>query len=105
MAVVIRYNPQSLTREKYDAGVKAINENAPSDAPPGDLLVHVLFGDEGNLRVSEVWASEAAWREAWDNLLASSLAQAGIEFASEPEVLDAPVLWGAELPGPPAPAA
>jgi hypothetical protein len=105
MAVVVRYNPQSLTREKYDAGVQAIGENAQSPDVPDALLLHVLFGDDGNMRVSEIWESEAAWREAWDGLLRPSLEQAGIEFASDPEVHDAPVYWGAGLPGPPAPPA
>jgi hypothetical protein len=102
MAVVIRYNPQNLTRELYDSANAVLMKNAPEGPPSGDLMVHVLFGDDGSLQVSEIWSSEGAWREAWEGFLGPSLEEAGIQ--ASPEVLEAQMVWGAGVPGPPMPA-
>ena len=44
------------------------------------LQLHVLFGEEPDLRVSEIWASESAWQQAWDGGLKDALATAGVEL-------------------------
>jgi hypothetical protein len=43
-----------------------------------------MFGEEPELRVSEVWESENAWQQAWDGGLKAALSTAGIELP-EPE--------------------
>jgi hypothetical protein len=43
-----------------------------------------MFGDESDLRVSEIWESENAWQQAWDGGLKAALSTAGIELP-EPE--------------------
>ena len=43
-----------------------------------------MFGEEPNLRVSEIWASEDAWQQAWDGGLKDALATGGVELP-EPE--------------------
>jgi hypothetical protein len=48
----------------------------------------VLFGDEPKLRVSEIWTSEDEWRGAWEGMLGEALSASGVEFSSDPEVLN-----------------
>jgi hypothetical protein len=92
MAILIRYAPSSLTREQYDKVNEILQENGP-DGPPPALQLHVLFGEEPDLRVSEIWESESAWQQAWDGGLKAALARAGIELP-EPEKLPVHELWG-----------
>ena len=58
MAILIRYAPSSLTREQYDKVNEILQENGP-EGPPPPLQLHVMFGEEPDLRVSEIWESEA----------------------------------------------
>jgi hypothetical protein len=46
----------------------------------------VCFGPEGNLRVSEVWASREQF-QAFGERLMPAISEAGIEV-SEPQILD-----------------
>jgi hypothetical protein len=55
-----------------------------------------LFGDDGNLRVSEIWESEDAWQEAWDGGLKAALDSAGVQM-SEPEKYAVSEMWGSRL--------
>ncbi len=48
---------------------------------------HVLFGTEGNLRVSEIWDSREQL-EAFGERLMPILADIGIEFSGDPEVFE-----------------
>jgi hypothetical protein len=54
MSVVVRFNPTSLTAAKYDEALRR-HEEAGVEMPPDGMNLHVCFGPEGNLRVSEVW--------------------------------------------------
>lgn len=47
----------------------------------------MLFGTEDKLRVSEVWASRAQF-DAFGERLMPILKKVGIEFSSEPEILE-----------------
>jgi hypothetical protein len=49
--------------------------------------MHVCFGSEGDLRVSEIWDSREQF-EAIRERLMGVLDEAGIEFSSEPEVFE-----------------
>ena len=53
MSIVVRHSPVGLTRAKYDE----VNErlDASGDFPPDGMKLHILFGEEGDLRVSELW--------------------------------------------------
>src|SRR3954452_1340500 len=97
MSILIRYAPTSLSREQYDKVNQILQENGP-DGPPPPLQLHLLFGDEPNLRVSEVWESEAAWQEAWDGGIKPALDSAGVELP-EPEKIPAHELWGSLVTG------
>ena len=65
MPILVRYAPTSLTREQYDKVNEVLHENHRSGAPQPPQL-HVVFGEGSDLRVSEIWESEAAWQQAWD---------------------------------------
>src|SRR3954454_12924952 len=81
MPILIRYAPSSLTREQYDKVNEILQENG-SDGPPPPLQLHVMFGEEPDLRVSEIWASEDAWQQAWDGGLKDALSTVGVELPS-----------------------
>jgi hypothetical protein len=85
MSIVVRFNPTSLTAEKYDEAIQRIE--AAGTFPPDGLDYHVCFGSEGNLRVSEIWDSREQLAEFGERLM-PILAAAGIEFTSEPEVFE-----------------
>ena len=86
MSIVVRFNPVSLTAEKYQESIRRIEE-AEVEFPPEGLDYHVCFGSEGNLRVSEVWDSREQL-ETFGEQLMPILAETGIEFSSEPEILE-----------------
>jgi hypothetical protein len=94
MATLIRYAPHSLRREQYDKVNEILQSQGDGD-PPQELKMHVLFGEEGDLRVSEIWESEDAWRGFWD-VLKSALDQAGVEMG-EPQILEVHELWGSAV--------
>jgi len=48
---------------------------------------HVCYGSDGNLQVSEIWASREQF-EAYGERLMPLLADAGIEFSGEPEFFE-----------------
>ena len=86
MSIVVRYHPDGLTAEKYDATTGKF-EAAGVEWPPDGLDYHVCFGTDGNLTVSEIWDSREQW-EAFTQRLMPVLADAGIEFSGEPEVFE-----------------
>jgi hypothetical protein len=59
MSIVVRLSPTSLTRENYDEVERRL-ESAGVWPNPDSMDYHVLFGSEGDLRVSEIWDSDEA---------------------------------------------
>jgi len=86
MSIVVRFNPTSMTAEKYDKAVRR-HEEAGVELPPDGLDYHVCFGSEGNLRVSEIWDSREKF-EAYGERLMPILTDVGIEFSGAPEVFE-----------------
>jgi hypothetical protein len=95
MAILIRYAPSSLTREQYDKVNEILRENGPGGPPPS-LHLHVMFGEEPDLRVSEIWESAEAWQQAWDGGLKAALSAADIELP-EPEKFPVHEVWGSRV--------
>jgi hypothetical protein len=95
MSILIRYAPSSLTREQYDKVHEILRENGPGRPPP-PLELHVMFGEEPDLRVSEIWTSEDAWQQAWDGGLKAALSAAGVELP-EPEKFTVHEVWGSRV--------
>jgi hypothetical protein len=93
MAVLVRYTPTDLTREKYDQVNQVLMSQGAGD-PPEALLLHVLFGDDGSLRVSEVWSDEETWRGFYDGVLTPAFSEAGVA-GGDPEILPVQTFWGA----------
>ena len=89
MSIVVRFPPSNLTREQYDT-VRSALEGA-GDWPADGCEVHVLFGDENDLRVSEIWESREKF-EAFGEKLQGPMEQAGIQMSGEPEVFEAHVV-------------
>lgn len=86
MSIVLRLSPANLTREQYDKVERRLEEAGAWPDPPG-MEMHVLFGDEGNLRVSEIWDSQES-AQAFGDQLMPILADEGIEFSAEPEIFE-----------------
>ena len=87
MSIVVRFTPKNLTTEQYDASTEKL-EQAGVEFPPEGLELHVCFGSDGDLRVSEVWDSREQF-EAFSERLLPALKDAGIEFSGDPEIFDA----------------
>jgi hypothetical protein len=85
MSIVVRFNPTNVTREKYDESLRRIKE--AGEWPPDGMDYHVLFGSEGDLRVSEIWDSREQL-QAFGERLMPILADIGIEFSGEPDIFE-----------------
>lgn len=84
MSILARYSPANLTSQQYDEVNRRLEEGG--GMPPEGQELHVCFGNEGDLRVSEVWASEeqmSAFRER----LMPILEEVGITQSGPPEIL------------------
>jgi len=84
MSIVVRFTPASLTREQYDGTVRRMREEGTF--PPDGMDYHVCFGEEGRLRVSEIWDSREQW-QAFGEQLMPVLADAGI-VPGDPDVFE-----------------
>jgi hypothetical protein len=83
MSILARFTPQSMTSGQYDAAI--VKLGATGQFPPDGLEYHVCFGEEGNLRVSEIWESQEKMM-AFAERLMPILAEAGID-PGQPEFL------------------
>jgi hypothetical protein len=86
MSIVVRYHPTNATKEKYDESLRRIEAAGIWPNPPG-LEVHVAFGPDEDLRVSEIWNSRGQW-EAFGGKLMPILSDMGIEYSAEPEIFE-----------------
>jgi hypothetical protein len=86
MSIVVCFNPKNVTREKYDEVIRRLEAAGAWPHPPG-LQFHVLFGTDGELRVSEVWDSPESL-EAYGETIFPIMNAFGIEMASEPEIFE-----------------
>ena len=87
MSIVVRYQPANLTKEKYDESNSKLEE-AGLEWPPDGLELHVCFGEDGSLMVSEIWDSREQF-EAFGEKLMPVLKDTGIDFSGEPDVYEA----------------
>ncbi len=81
MSIVVRYQPVGLTRQQYDEVTRRMEEAWPPDG----LQTHVLFGTEGDLKVSEIWESDELYRSFSEQIL-PVLNEVGVQLDAEPEV-------------------
>ena len=85
MSIVVRHPVVGLTRQQYDEVSRRMEEAGAW--PPDGLQMHVLFGTEGNLKVSEIWES-AQQLAAFGEHLLPVLNEVGVQVAGEPEVFE-----------------
>jgi hypothetical protein len=85
MSVVVRFPPSNMSKQQYDS-IRSDLEGA-GDWPAEGCQLHVCFGPENDLRVSEVWES-AEQLQAFGDKLRPKIEQAGIQMSGEPEVFD-----------------
>jgi hypothetical protein len=86
MSIVVRFTPKNMTTEQYEDVLRR-HEQAGIELPPDGMEYHVCFGSDGDLRVSEIWDSREQL-EAYGDRLMPMLAEAGIQFSGEPEILE-----------------
>jgi hypothetical protein len=87
VSILVRFvGAPSMTAAKYDAAMPAIE--ASGEWLPDGLVAHVAFETDGAFRVSEVWHSREQF-EAFGQRLMPLLADAGIELAGPPEIVEA----------------
>ena len=85
MSIVVRYPVVGLTRQQYDEVSRRMEEAGAW--PPDGLQLHVLFGTEGELKVSEIWESPEQHRAFGEQML-PVLDEVGVQVAGEPEVFE-----------------
>lgn len=86
MSIVVRFPPSNVTKAQYDTVRNAVTE--AGEWPPEGCLLHVCFGEEDDIRVSEVWESQEQL-DAFGETLGPRLEAAGVELAGPPEVFEA----------------
>jgi hypothetical protein len=89
MSLVVRFPLSNVTKQQYDSVRNALTESG--DWPPDGCQLHVCFGDEQDIRVSEVWESQEKL-DAFGEKLRPTLEQAGIQFSGQPEVFEAHIV-------------
>lgn len=85
----VRFPPSNVTKEQYDSVRNALEESG--DWPADGCELHVCFGDEKDVRVSEVWESQERF-EAFGATLGPRLEEAGISISGQPEVFEVHVV-------------
>jgi len=93
VSIVVRYQPVGLTRQQYDEVTRRIQDAGAW--PPDGLQFHVLFGTEGDLKVSEVWQSEEQLG-AFSEQILPVLNEVGVQQGGDPEIFQVSQL---EIPG------
>lgn len=85
MSIVVRFPPSNMSKQQYEA-IRSELEEA-GDWPAEGCQLHVCFGPEDDIRVSEVWESEERFRTFGETLM-PKVEQAGLQLSGEPEVFD-----------------
>ena len=86
MSIVVRFPLSNVTKQQYDTVHDALEKSG--DWPPEGCLIHVCFGDEQDVRVSEIWESQEQLG-AFGEKLRPQLEAAGIQLSGEPEIFEA----------------
>jgi hypothetical protein len=85
MSVLLRFPPSGVSKQQYDS-VHAELEQA-GEWPADGCQLHVVFGPENDIRVSEIWES-AEKAQAFREKLGPRMEQAGIQLSGEVETFD-----------------
>jgi hypothetical protein len=84
--ILVRFTAApEVTAEQYDETIRRLEKSG--DWLPEGLEYHVAYRSDGNFRVSEIWDSREQL-DAFEKHLMAVLDDVGIEFASQPEMLE-----------------
>ena len=86
MSLVARFSPVGMTIEQYQDAIRRHAE-AGVEFPPDGMELHVCFGSDGDLRVSEIWDSREQL-QAYGERLMPILAETGVQLSGEPEIYE-----------------
>jgi hypothetical protein len=84
MSILARFSPANLTEQQYQDVNRRLQEGG--DFPPDGRELHVCFGTDGNLLISEIWESEEKM-QAFAERLMPILEEVEITQAAPPEIL------------------
>jgi hypothetical protein len=86
MSILVRFTgASSASAQKYDETLPLVK--ASGEFPPDGLEYHVAFESGGSFRVSEIWDSREQFEKFGERLM-PILADAGVELAGEPEIIE-----------------
>lgn len=89
MSIVVRFPPSNVSRQEYDTVRSAVID--AGEWPADGCQIHICFGDESDVRISEIWESREKF-EAFGETLTPRLEEAGIQLTGEPEVFEAHIV-------------
>ena len=89
MSVLVRYPPSNVSKETYDKVRQALTD--AGEWPADGCELHVCFGPDDDVRVSEIWASKEKF-EAFGPTLQPRLEEGGVQLSGEPEFFDVHVV-------------
>jgi hypothetical protein len=85
MSILIRFPPSNVSKQQYESIRDELE--ASGDWPADGCQLHVVFGPEDDVRVSEVWESAEKF-QAFGERLRPKMEEAGIQLSGEPEVFE-----------------
>ena len=68
MALGFYFKPQSFPKERYDEGVRRL-EQAGAGSPPGRSHHFAWVGQDGNVEVFDVWESQESFEKFGETLI------------------------------------
>jgi hypothetical protein len=84
--ILVRFTAApEVTADQYDETIRRLEKSG--DWLPEGLEYHVAYRSDGNFRVSEIWDSREQL-DAFEKHLMPVLDDVGIEFATQPEMLE-----------------
>ena len=89
MSILVRFPPSNVSKDQYDSVRKTLED--AGEWPADGCELHVVFGPEDDVRVSEIWQSQEKF-EAFGETLQPRLQEGGIQIAGEPEFFDVHVV-------------
>ena len=89
MSIVVRFPPSNMTKQQYDTVRSALEESG--EWPAEGCQLHVCFGDEQDIRVSEIWDSREQL-QAFGEKLRPRIEEVGVRLSGEPEVFEAHIV-------------
>jgi hypothetical protein len=89
MSILVRFPPSGVSKQTYESTRKTLTD--AGEWPADGCELHVVFGPDDDVRVSEIWQSQEKF-EAFGQILQPRLEEAGIQLAGEPEFFDVHVV-------------